>query len=210
MASQQRTLIYRITHLDNVPWILDHGLHCATGATLDPNFVSIGNPDLIGRRGTRDIPADPRGTLDDYVPFYFCTHSVMLFNVHTGRVQGVTAGQRDIAYIVSSVDQLEGSGVRFLFTDRHAYVANASFFAQVGELDKLDWPLIHGRDFKKDPNRPDKLELRAAELLAHRHVPVTSLLGIACYDDATCRTIRDEVKARGLPLHVAARPEWYF
>ena len=34
--------IFRITHIDNVPWILKHGLHCQSSGTKDPNFVPIG------------------------------------------------------------------------------------------------------------------------------------------------------------------------
>jgi hypothetical protein len=38
-----KALIFRITHLDNVPWILDNGLHCRSSEVLDPDFVNIGN-----------------------------------------------------------------------------------------------------------------------------------------------------------------------
>ena len=45
--------IFRITHIRNVPWILEHGLHCRSSPTSDPNFVSIGSPDLIAKRSHR-------------------------------------------------------------------------------------------------------------------------------------------------------------
>lgn len=94
MASD--TLIYRITHLANVPWILDNGLHALSTERRDPNFVPIGNPDLIEKRRRRSVEADPGGTLDDYVTFYFGVHSVMLYSIHTRRVVGVDATQRDL------------------------------------------------------------------------------------------------------------------
>lgn len=45
----EKALIFRITHIDNVAWILDHGLHCRNSAEFDPSFRNIGSPDLIQR-----------------------------------------------------------------------------------------------------------------------------------------------------------------
>lgn len=42
-----RALIFRITHIDNLVWILSHGLHCGNSDTRDPNFVQIGSAELI-------------------------------------------------------------------------------------------------------------------------------------------------------------------
>ena len=41
-----RGLLFRITHVANLPWLLRHGLHAARGQVADPNFVAIGNPRL--------------------------------------------------------------------------------------------------------------------------------------------------------------------
>jgi len=77
-------LLFRITHVANLPWLLVNGLHCANGPVQDPNFVAIGNPDLIDKRTKRPVPIAPKGTLADYVPFYFTPKSPMLFNIKTG------------------------------------------------------------------------------------------------------------------------------
>lgn len=80
----EKALIFRIVHRDNIPWILDHGLHCRNSTTFDPNYVDIGNVDLIGKRGGHPVPKPPGGTLNDYIPFYFTPFSIMLFNIKTG------------------------------------------------------------------------------------------------------------------------------
>lgn len=67
----EKALIWRIVHRDNLPWILDNGVHCRNSQVYDPNYVEIGNPDLIDKRAHRDVPVGPGGTLSDYVPFYF-------------------------------------------------------------------------------------------------------------------------------------------
>ncbi len=203
------TLIYRIAHVDNVRWLLANGLHCASSGISDPNFVQIGLPDLIQKRSTRPVPIPPGGMLDDYIPFYFGTHSAMLYNIHTG--YGVKqVHQKDMVYLVSSVQRLSANNVAFLFTDRHAYVANARYSGNVADLSGLDWDLINGRDFKRDPNRPDKLDRRAAELLVHRHMPVAAVGTVACYNSAVRQTIEDAAIAVGVNMTVRVRQDWYF
>lgn len=203
------TYLYRITHAANVPWILDHGLCAAGSGQVDPNFAVIGNEDLIGKRKTRAVPIAPHGVLDDYVPFYFCTHSVMLYNIHTGF--GVPQkSQRDIVYLVSTVEKIREGQLPFVFTDRHAYLANANYFSDPADLSRLDWPLIRGRDFRRDPNQPDKMVLRAAEFLVHQWLPVAALLGIACFDDAGTDAVRGEIEQRHLATPVKTVRNWFF
>ncbi|MGV2337764.1 MAG UNVERIFIED_CONTAM: DUF4433 domain-containing protein [Planctomycetaceae bacterium] len=57
--SQARAYIFRITHIDNVPWILRNGIHCQNSPVRDPNFREIGHPELIARRQRRVVPAGP-------------------------------------------------------------------------------------------------------------------------------------------------------
>lgn len=203
-------LIYRITHRDNVPWILKHGVPCRNDGEQDPAFVNIGNPSLISKRNHRVVPIPPGGTLADYVPFYFCTHSVMLLNIHTGRVEGVTARQEEIVYVVSSIERLVGIGASFLFTDRHAYVEGARFHSDPRKLAELDWSLIESRDFQRDPNDPGKLERRAAECLVHRRVPLEALLGFACQTEATEKRVQAALHTVKSAVPVKVRAGWYF
>ena len=209
MATAPSTLIYRITHIENVPWILDHGLHCASSPAQDPSFVPIGLADLIEKRNTRAVAVPPSGFLSDYVPFYFCRHSRMMFKIATG--DGVPrVDQALIVYLVSSVETLTTLGSRFLFTNRHAYLKNAEYFSDVADLSNLDWPLIQGRDFRKDLNDPDKGARREAELLVYRQLPLTGVLGIACLNAAAQSRIATWSQARGIDMHSGVRPDWYF
>lgn len=210
-ATEKPTLIYRITHVRNVPWILTHGLHASTSDQQDPDFVAIGLRDLIERRAACPVRAAPGGTLADYVPFYFGTHSLMLYNIHTGyNVPKVVPA--DIVYLVSSVERATGLGLDLVLTDRHAKVANANHFKlENGEsLSRLDWPLIRGRDFSRDTRDPSKVERRAAECLIHRAVPLAALYGLACHTEARRQELLTMVEERDLTLTVVARPDWYF
>jgi hypothetical protein len=205
-----RTLILRITHWRNVPWILEHGLHAANGAEKDPNFVPIGLLNLIEKRAETPVPVPPGGALPDYIPFYFGPHSRMLYNIQTG-YNVPKLPPDDIVYLVSSIEQARACGAQLLATDRHAKVANANFFPPDGDWrSRIDWKRIKSRDFRRDPNDPRGIERREAECLVHRFLPVSGLLGLACYNMQRKIALQSEVTSRGLTLTVVPRENWYF
>lgn len=206
----EQTWIFRIAHRACVPWLLRKGLVCQNHPEKDPNYVPIGNADLIDARRRRAVDRPPGGTLADYVPFYFCTHSLMLFQVHTGRVLGVTARQDEVVYLVSSIERLQQIGAKFVFSDQHAYVRGAQFFSDLADLARLDWPLIKSRDFKNDPNDPGKKERRAAECLIHWRLPPNGLLGLACRTDECCAYLNKAIADAGVMLKAVTKREWYF
>jgi hypothetical protein len=203
-------LIFRIAHIDNVPWILDHGLHCRNTPKHDPKYVEIGNPELIQKRTHRVVFIPPGGVLSDYVPFYFTPHSPMLLNIKTGH-NGITQRpMSDIVIMVSSLPALVARKIPFVFTDRHAYLQTASFFSDLAQLDRIPWALLQSRDFQRDPYDPGKIERYQAEALVHRHLPITGLSGIICHGDAQKKILQAEVEKRRQTLQVAVKPDWYF
>ena len=210
LLNPERALIFRIVHRDNIPWILRNGLHCRSSNRLDPNFVSIGNPSLISDRQHVAVPIQPRGTLSDYVPFYFTPHSVMLFNIKTG-YRGIQQRRNDeIAILVSSIPKLAKDKIRYVFTDRHARLATAEFFDGTEALVRIDWKILQNRDFSRDNNDLGKMERYQAEALVHRHLPVNSLLAIACYNAQERDRVNALVRQAGLGLRVISQPGWYF
>jgi hypothetical protein len=208
--SPQKALIFRITHRDNIPWILENGLHCRNSNRLDPNFVSIGNETLIHDRQQVVVPIAPGGTLSDYVPFYFTPHSVMLFNVKTG-YHGIRQRRNDeIVFLVSSLHRLTQDNVRFVFTDRHARLDFVDFYSDMGELTRINWRILQNRDFRRDNNDLGKLERYQAEALVHRHLPMTSILGIVCYNTRERDRVGQLAEKTELSLDMISRPGWYF
>ncbi len=206
----EKALIFRITHRDNIPWILDRGLHCASSKTLDPNYVNIGNADLIGKRNGHPVPQPPGGSLSDYVPFYFTPFSIMLLNIKTGWGGIRKRENQEIAIMVTSLHTLKKRGLPFLFTDRHAYLATAQFLSDLARLDQIDWPRLQQRDFKADPEDPSKKERYQAEALVHKHVPVDALSGFVCYNDDAAAAINKALAERKMASKVVKKPDWYF
>lgn len=208
--SQSNAYIFRITHIDNVPWILRNGFQCRNSPNRDPNFREIGNPDLIGKRQHRLVPAGPGGTLSDYVPFYFTPHSPMLLNIKTGYNGMRQTPMPDIAIFVSSLPHVVNQGLLFVFTDRHAYPLAAQYFTELQRLDAIDWKILQARDFKRDPNDIGKVERYMAEALIHRHVPLSALLGVACYGPQPKERLLGMQADAGVSLKTIMKQDWYF
>jgi len=202
--------IFRITHIANVPWILDHGLHCQSSPEQAPDYVEIGNPELIQRRARRVVPIPPGGVLSDYVPFYFTPHSPMLLNIKTGHHGIRRRPMSEIVIMVSALPKLARQGIPFVFTDRHACLQTASFFSDLAQLDRIAWNLLQTRDFKKDVYDPGKFERYQAEALVYRHLPVTALLGVVCHGEAQAARLRAEVENRRQNRQIEVKPNWYF
>lgn len=205
----QKALIFRIVHCDNLPWILENGLHAKNGR-LNPNYRNIGNPDLIDKRSRRVVPIPPGGTLNDYVPFYFTPFSIMLFNIKTGYGGIRQVPNQEIAILVSSLHRVNELGIRFVFTNQHAYPAAAEYFSDLADLDRVDWPLLQSRDFRHDPDDPGKKERYQAEALIWRYMPLDALLGACCYNESVKVQIQAEIGRRGLEIKTLVQPGWYF
>jgi ssDNA thymidine ADP-ribosyltransferase, DarT len=120
------------------------------------------------------------------------------------------AAEWDIVIMVSSLHRLTEENIKWLFTDRHAYLQAAQFYDSIEALDVIDWPMLRERNFRRDPNRPDSFERYQAEALVYGHLPIKALLGLVCYDDVTSSQLRKHIAQRGSELKVVTRPKWYF
>lgn len=206
----EKALIFRITHIANVPWILRHGVHCKNAETFDPNFVQIGNPELITKRRARSVPIAPGGTLSDYIPFYFTPYSMMMYNIRTGYGGIKHFPNSEIVIMVSSLRDLPKSGVSTVYTDRHAYLRTARFFSSLDNLVQIDWSLLQRKDFKRDVDDPEKTDRYQAEALVHGHLPIDRLRGIVCFGENEKRTLERQCGEAGVDLKIVGQPSWYF
>lgn len=204
-----KALIFRITHRANVAWIFKHGMYCRNSPKQDPEYRTIGNPELIFKRASRDVPINPFGTLSDYIPFYFTPYSPMMNNIKTGWGGVTRVPSEDIAIFVSSIHTLANQNRTFVFTDRHAYLAGAEFYNNTDRLDQIDWQILQNRDFKRDNDDPGKFERYQAEALIYDHMPLEAFIGVVCYSD----DVRDELiqlaSENRVQLKIITQKGWY-
>lgn len=175
MLSKTITYIYRMVHWQNVEYILENGMYCSGHELEDSNYVNIGMPQLITDRKDYPVPIQGAGTLGEYIPFYFAGHSPMLYTIMNGYSGVVKRPQNDIVYFVSSVEKIEENRLPFVFSDRHAKRAIANFYSSKQDLVNLDWNCINNKKWANDQNNLSRRDLKQAEFLVHRHVPVSCI-----------------------------------
>lgn len=206
LLNPEKALIFRIVHKDNIGNVLQSGCHCRNAVAAQESYVEIGNKELIQRRTQRIVPCVPGGTLSDYVPFYFTPYTPMLYNIKTGL--GVPQKSlKDILILVSSLRRLKTQDIPFVFSDRHAYLKTAQFSNDLNDLDRIIWPVLQVRDFKRDDS--DKFEKYQAEALVYQHVPVEALIGIVCYNVEVRDHIRQLADAYNTAIKIIASRDWF-
>jgi L-alanine-DL-glutamate epimerase-like enolase superfamily enzyme len=203
--------IYHITHLRNLPSIVECGGLWCDGEAASQNLcaVDIAHDHLKARRANCPVPVGPGGVLADYVPFYFAPRSPMLFVIHKGAVAGYQGGQEEVVYLVSATERIAGENLLFTFTDGHAVIRLSRFFDDLTDLDQIDWPLMRDPFWRDTDEDRDRKRRRQAEFLVHRFVPLRCFLGIGVMTQAVAGRVA-EILGPSSDLVVKVRQSWYY
>lgn len=175
--SIQHLPVFRMTHIDNVPFIVRNGLWSELSEVQDPRFVPIGNPSIIEKRTHKPVGANPPGgVLGEYIPFYFAGRSPMLLNIATG--YGVDkVPQKDIVFIVCDAIEIINAGIPYCFTDGNAANRTSTFYNNLYGLQELDWDTIRARMWANNDDDFDRVRKKMAEFLVKEHVPAYLIRG---------------------------------
>ena len=197
--------IFHITHVKNLPNILRDGGLCSDSERIRRGLTTtnIGHKHIKDRRLKRPVPVAAGGTLGDYVPFYFCSRSVMLYPIYRGHPD-YAGGQEDVVHLVSSVRTAQSLHQPWAFTERHAELGHALYFEDVAKLREIDWsvmPLVWW-------NESDVMEKRQAEFLVHKRFPWSGIERIGVMSSAVAAKV--ETMLGGKPPPVEIHADWYY
>lgn len=200
--------IYHITNINNLPGIIAAGgVHCDRAAQALKS-VNIGHKHIKERRLNRQVPVGPKGTVGDYVPFYFAPRSPMLFAIWRGNVAGYTEGQQPIIYLCSSTEAVHAADLAWVFTEGHADMSYTDFFDDFKHLGRIDWNLMGSKWWNATDSDPDRSRRRQAEFLVHGFFPWKLVTNIAVYDADIAKAVRDMLN--GQPPLVEIQRGWYY
>lgn len=104
-----RPRIYHITHIDNLSGILaDGGLYSdAAIAARGGPAATIGMAAIKQARLGRQVRCHPGEVVANYVPFYFCPRSIMLYLLYMGNHPNLSYrdGQRPILHLEAGLHE---------------------------------------------------------------------------------------------------------
>ncbi len=207
--------IYHITHVDNLPRII------ATGGLLSDvairaqggPAIAIGMSDIKRRRMEELAVHCHRSTrVGDYVPFYFCPRSVMLYLIYKANHPELTyrSGQGPIMHLEVDLHQVvrwaETQGRRWAFSLANAGARYVEFRNRITELDQLNWQAIAAIQWQP----PDIKEPKQAEFLVHESFPWELVTRIGVYSRPIAQQVVATLRGAAHRPAVEIRPEWYY
>lgn len=191
-----------MVHIENVDYILNHGLYTRDSPLFDPNYINIGDSNLIIQRHDYPVPIAGYGNLGDFIPFYFAGHTPMLLNIKTG-YRGITKrSQTDIVFLKIKVDDIVQNCQSWLFTDGHAKDRMSEFFTDLRHLDDLDWDVIQDQYWRNTENDWDRQRRKQAEFMVRNHVPVACIESIIVRNSACEQIINRAITNFKSPISV--------
>ena len=206
--------IYHITHVDNLASIVaDEGL------TSDAAMIARGGPaTVIGmstikqRRLRLPVDCHPGDFVGDYVPFYFCTRSIMLFVIHRANHVELAyrGGQEPIIHLESDLHQVvewaDGNDRRWAFSLSNAGAVYTPFRRRLDELSEIDWNAVTATDFRS----PTVKEGKQAEFLVHGDFPWTLVSRIGVRSSAVRVQVGQVLRDVAHRPPVEVLPAWYY
>lgn len=207
MADLAKTYLFRMSHIDNISHIWEHGITKIDSANANKDYKSIGDGSLINNRALFLMPNGM--TLGNYIPFYFWYRMPMLYVIQKGfnEVNPVTA--ENIVYCVSSVAEIINQGLDYVFTDGHGIDSFTSFYSsedssRIDEL--LDFDAIR-IGYWVDEIDTDKKRRKEAEFLVVSDIPNTAILGYVVYNQIA----KEKLVTIGIPENIIhIKTNYYF
>lgn len=211
-----RLKIYHITHVDNLASIVADGTIEAEGRRVSRGRgqISIGMTE-IKRRRLHEISVSCHSDtmVGEYVPFYFCPRSIMLYILHMGNHPDLSHyrdGQRPILHLQvdlkTAITWADRYRIRWAFSDRNAGSYYADFHCNYRALNKIDWKAVRSTDFRD----PIVKEGKQAEFLLHDTCPWHLVEKIGVLNQHVFRQTNNALHhAQHKPV-VAIEKTWYY
>lgn len=203
--------LYRIVHIDNVEYLLTHGMYHRQHPQADPGYINIGDSELITKRNEYPVGIVPPGeTLGRYVPFYFGPLSPMLLNIKTG-FRGITRRpQKDIVYVLCKASNITAQCNEWCFTDGHAKTAITEFYNDMQQIGEVDWDIVKEKYWNNTDEDFDRMRRKQAEFLVKEHVPVSCIGLIAVYNEEKRILLQETIDRLGLTIPVKVKTQFYY
>lgn len=201
----EQVLIYHITDVANLPDIL------SDGALYSDAVMAKRTPEIIGYSHIKErrlkelhVPCCQWRKVGEFVPFYFCPRSPMLFTINKGNAGRPPGCQRDIVHLVSTMAAGIATGQAWAISSGNAGASHTTFAANLEALNALDWEAIRATQWA------GKQHQKAAEFLVADSFPWAAMQLIGCQNSTTADKVRALLSNVAQTPPVEIKRNWYY
>jgi hypothetical protein len=203
--------IYHIVHIGNLASIVNDGcLWPDTVMFQRQGAEIIGNNEIKRDRLALAVSCHPQTTVGEYVPFYFCARSVMLYVISKKNHPNVAyrEGQDAVIHLMADLNAAmqwaDEHQHKWAFTDINAANRAADFFSERADLSALNWDAIRAHDWKNCRDH------KMAEFLMHGRFPWELFEGIGVFSEPLGARVLQVIASHDHRPPVKVKRDWYY
>jgi ssDNA thymidine ADP-ribosyltransferase, DarT len=200
------TFLYHITDVSNLESIIADGALRSDVGLANVSHQVIGYGNIKQRRMTEyRVPCCGNRFVGEFVPFYYCPRSPMLYTVNRGNTGRPSGCQESVVHLVTSVAAAVILGRAWAISDVNAGAGYATFSNDLSALDDLDWSAIRTNSWQ------GKMHLKQAEFLVADRFEWSSIAVIGCHNAGTEARVRKIMAQKpGSTPEVRVEIGWYY
>jgi hypothetical protein len=210
---QQRLSDFAAVHVNNLGSIVADGrLWSDSIMSNRQGGTVIGMNSIKQRRLHLPVTCHPGTYVGDYVPFYFCSRSIMLFVIRRANHPDLAyrGGQEEIIHLegdlYASVRWANANAQCWAFSLSNAGAVYTQFRNQVDQLGEINWGAVAATDFRD----PDIKEGKQAEFLIQSSFPWQLVERVGVQSLGVRDRVLAAMKDAAHRPTVEVKKEWYY
>jgi hypothetical protein len=206
--------IYHIVHVDRLASIVSDGClwSDAMMAGRKGTGTVIGMKTIKERRRRLPVTCHPGDQVGDYVPFYFCPRSIMLFVIYLKKHSELTyrGGQGPIIHLEADLHEVATwagtNGRRWAFSLSNAGASNTQFRSRLDQLNEVNWSAVDATDFRP----ADVKKGKQAEFLVHESFAWKLVERVGVSSQAICQRVANATSKSAHQPPVEIKLNWCY
>ena len=205
--------VYHIVHVDNLASIVADGCLWSDAEMVQRQGGTVISMSSIKQRRL-GLPVSCHNGLSvgDCVPFYFCSHSIMLYVIHRANHLELDCrgGQQPIVHLEADLHRVvqwaAAKGQRWAFSLSNAGANYTQFRAELAQLGEINWSAVAATDF----HLADIKEAKQAEFLIEQAFPWHLVERISVFSQGQVQSVSQAMQDAAHRPGIEIRREWYY
>lgn len=207
--------IYHITHFDNLSRIIEAQKLWSDSKRIELKLdVQIVGMSRIKERRLHEleVTCHPGTKVGDYVPFYFCPRSVMLYMSYKRNTEDLAykGGQDPIVHLQADLRKVvkwaDSEGRKWAFSASNAGARYVECYSDLSQLERVNWDAVNSGDFRNAEIKEGK----QAEFLVHEFFPWELVEKIGVIDAQMATRVNAILDEAGEHPLANVESDWYY